>query len=90
MTPKVSLFQDVVNITPNHKKQRRTTIFKVADSYINAKTQKDVKRAIKLPRNLTQTIQNWDIIKLGYNLNVGNGVTVYLSIAKMHWLLNID
>lgn len=59
MTSKVSLFQDVVYITPNHKKkQQRTTIFKVADSYINAKTQRDVKRAIKLPRNLTQTIQN--------------------------------
>lgn len=81
MTPKVSLYQDVVYITPHSKKQQRTTIFKVADSCINGTTQKDVKWAIKLPHDLTQTIQNCDIIKLGYYVKVGNGVTVDLSVA---------
>lgn len=81
MTPKVRLYKDVVYITPHSKKQQRTTIFKVADNCINANTQMDVKWAIKLPLDLTQTIQNCDIIKLGYYLKVGNGLTVDLSVA---------
>ncbi|XP_073323416.1 arrestin domain-containing protein 3-like [Pagrus major] len=75
MTPKVTLIQDVLYRAQHHKKQQRTTIFKVSDHCINAKTQKDVKWAIKLPRDLTQTIQNCEIITLEYCLKV------YLDIS---------
>ncbi|KAM8760843.1 arrestin domain-containing protein 3-like isoform 2-T2 [Acanthopagrus schlegelii] len=75
MIPKVSLSQDVVYNARGHIKQQRTTIFKVANSCINAKTQMDVKWAVKLPNDLTQTIHNCEIIKLGYYLKV------YLDIS---------
>uniref|UniRef100_UPI0037E8BC2B arrestin domain-containing protein 3-like n=1 Tax=Semicossyphus pulcher TaxID=241346 RepID=UPI0037E8BC2B len=75
MTPKFSVIQDVVYRASGSTKHESNTILKVVDNCIKARTQKEVKCAIKLSMGLTHTIQNCEIISVEYQLKV------YLDIS---------
>lgn len=77
MAPKFSFIQEVVYRANGSTKVDRTTILKVVDNCIKSQTQKDVRCAMKIPRDLIPTIQNCDIISVKYHLKVCNGVTVH-------------
>ncbi|CAJ1068529.1 arrestin domain-containing protein 3-like [Xyrichtys novacula] len=75
MTPKFSLIQDVVYRASGSTKHESSVILKMHDSSVKAQTQKQVKCAMKLPPEMTQTIQNCEIISVEYRLKV------YLDIS---------
>ena len=70
MTPKFSLTQNVVYQVYRNTKHESNVIQKLCDNCITPKTQKEVRCAMKIPDNLTQTIQNCEIISVEYHLKV--------------------
>lgn len=70
MTPKFSLSQHVVYRANSNTKYESSIIQKVSENCIKPKTEKEVRCAIKIPRDQIQTIQNCDIISVEYHLKV--------------------
>ncbi|TDH12661.1 hypothetical protein EPR50_G00049400 [Perca flavescens] len=75
MIPKFSLIKDVVYRANGHTNLESSVIQKVVDNCIKSRTQRDVRCAIKIPRDQTPTIQNCDIISVEYHLKA------YLDIS---------
>ncbi|XP_039660409.1 arrestin domain-containing protein 3-like isoform X2 [Perca fluviatilis] len=75
MIPKFSLIKDVVYRANGHTKHESSVIQKLVDNCIKSRTQRDVRCAIKIPRDQTPTIQNCDIISVEYHLKA------YLDIS---------
>lgn len=78
MTPKFSLMRDVVFHAQSHTKHEGNVIQKVVENRVKPHTEKTIRCAIKLPRDLNQTIHNCDLISVEYRLKVRNGIIVYL------------
>lgn len=70
MTPKFSLNQDVVYRANCKAKCEKHVIHKATGDCIKPQTQAEVRCEITIPPNLTQTVQNCDILLLEYCLKV--------------------
>ncbi|XP_078106618.1 arrestin domain-containing protein 3-like [Sander vitreus] len=75
MIPKFSLIKDVVYHANGHTSHESSVIHKAVDNCIKSRTQRDVRCAIKIPRDQMPTVQNCDIISVEYHLKV------YLDIS---------
>ncbi|XP_069555956.1 arrestin domain-containing protein 3-like [Brachyistius frenatus] len=75
MNPKFSLTMDTVYHANSSTKHESSVIHKMLDTPVKPKTQKEVKCAMKIPRELALTIQNCEIISLEYHIKV------YLDIS---------
>lgn len=72
MTPKFSLIQDVVYHANSSTKRENKVIHKVVDNCVKPQTQMEVKCQIEIPPDQMQTIQNCDILSVGYHVKVCN------------------
>ncbi|XP_041643465.1 arrestin domain-containing protein 3-like [Cheilinus undulatus] len=76
MTPKFSLVQDIVyRASGGTRRNESNTVVKMFDSAIKARTQREVRCAMRLPEDMTLSIQNCEIISVEYQLRV------YLDIS---------
>ncbi|KAM3611499.1 uncharacterized protein V6R79_019828 [Siganus canaliculatus] len=75
MTPKFSLVRDVVFYAQGSTKHEESVLHKMVDQCIPPRTEKTIKCAFKIPRDVIQTINNCDIITVTYHLKV------YLDIS---------
>ncbi|XP_072244219.1 arrestin domain-containing protein 3-like [Leuresthes tenuis] len=75
MTPKFSIKQDIVYRASGGTKEESKVIFKMVENSIQPQRQEMVQCAMKIPIDLTPTIQNCEIISVEYRLKV------YLDIS---------
>lgn len=68
MTPKFSLQQQIVYRANGHTKQESHTVQKVVDHSIASHVQKEIRCMMKIPKELTMTIHNCDILSVSYHL----------------------
>lgn len=70
MAPKFSLIQDVFYHAEGHTKHESKVIYKRTDEPMKPHTEKTAKCAITIPRDVTPTINNCQILILEYHLKV--------------------
>lgn len=87
MTPKFSLIREVVYRAEGNVKHENSVIQKVSEHCIKPKTQREVKCDLRIPRDLTQTIHNCDLISVQYHLKVCNNEEVIINHSLFTKLL---
>ena len=79
MTPKFSVIQSVVYRARGDTRHENKVINKVVDNSIKAHTHKEVRCALKIPRDQMMTIQNCEIISVEYCIKVCSIATTILK-----------
>lgn len=70
MVPKFSLIRDVYYHAEGSTKHENKVIYKQIDDLIQPNTEKTVKCAIKIPKDVTPTINSCPILSLEYHVKV--------------------